>query len=236
MNDIFNPQAPTMTSRQIADMCQKDHKNVLRTIEFLQSEGCLHGEHTPYIHAQNGQAYIQWVFDKENSIVLVARLDPKYMKDIIVRWQELEAQVKQPEPQLEQPEQRVPTPIEVEENTAALKRMAADEEFKAQFPLIYQSVLDGAQNTMLAFVGMAPLLIGGAAKPKDVAEIAKAAKLSIPANLKSSAGKFVKQRYKGEPSIVERIINGSIREAHAYTDHAQVEGLIKLYLESKNAN
>lgn len=84
--------AATMSSRQIAELCEKHHHHVISTITYLRKEGCLDGRETPYTHPQNGQKYVEWLFDRDNSIVLVARLEPKFMKAIIDRWQELEAQ------------------------------------------------------------------------------------------------------------------------------------------------
>lgn len=81
----------TMSSRQIAELCEKHHHHVISTITYLRKEGCLDGRETPYTHPQNGQKYVEWLFDRDNSIVLVARLEPKFMKAIIDRWQELEA-------------------------------------------------------------------------------------------------------------------------------------------------
>lgn len=48
---------PMTNSRDVAELFGKRHDNVLSDIRRLISEGVLFFQETPYVHAQNGQAY-----------------------------------------------------------------------------------------------------------------------------------------------------------------------------------
>ena len=95
MNDlaILKQTAQTMSSREIAQLCQKPHDNVLKLIRSLIDGGIVKST-TPhqYIHPQNGQWYTEFLSDKRDSLVIVARLSPEFTAAVIDRWQELEAQ------------------------------------------------------------------------------------------------------------------------------------------------
>lgn len=99
MNDIMqvNEVSKTMSSREMAALCKKRHDNTLLVIRDLENRGLLENS-TPqyYNHAQNGQQYIEYISDKRDSLVIVARLSPEFMAAVIDRWQELEANASQP--------------------------------------------------------------------------------------------------------------------------------------------
>ena len=61
-------------------------------------------------------------------------------------------------------------------------------------------------------------------------EIAKRNGIDIPANRKSVVGKHVKAKSSVPPVVIERVINGSVRTANAYTNHAEVASIVKKYL------
>ena len=95
MNDIMqvNRISKTMGSREMAALCKKRHDNTLLVIRDLENRGLLENSRPQYYtHAQNGQQYIEYISDKRDSLVIVARLSPEFMAVVIDRWQELEQQ------------------------------------------------------------------------------------------------------------------------------------------------
>ena len=90
---ILKQTAQTMSSREIAQLSQKPHDNVLKLIRSLIDGGIVKST-TPhqYMHPQNGQWYTEFLSDKRDSLVVVARLSPEFTAAVIDRWQELEAQ------------------------------------------------------------------------------------------------------------------------------------------------
>lgn len=95
--NILTQNIKTMSSREMASLCKKRHDNTLVVIRDLEDRGLLENS-TPqnYIHAQNGQQYVEYISDKRDSLVIVARLSPEFMAVVIDRWQELEANASQP--------------------------------------------------------------------------------------------------------------------------------------------
>lgn len=92
MNLLTTAAPQTMTSREIAELCDKRHDNVMRVCRELKAEGvCPQIEEAPYIHPANNQEYIEFVLNKRDSLVLVARLSPEFTGRVVDRWLELEA-------------------------------------------------------------------------------------------------------------------------------------------------
>lgn len=91
MKNLPQMQVKTMSSREIATLCQKSHDNVLKLVRSL-IEGGIVKSTTPhqYTHPQNGQTYTEYLSDKRDSLVIVARLSPEFTAAVIDRWQELE--------------------------------------------------------------------------------------------------------------------------------------------------
>lgn len=83
----------TMTSREIAELTGKEHRNVLRDLDVLRNQlGELFvGSAQTWTHPQNGQRYPEYVLDKDTTLCLVAGYDAVVRMRIIKRWQELEA-------------------------------------------------------------------------------------------------------------------------------------------------
>lgn len=86
--------AQTMSSREIADLVEKRHDNVKRTIEDLAAAGIVHpqsedewGEDT----MSRPRATRIYRVSKRDSFVIVARLCPEFTARLVDRWQELEA-------------------------------------------------------------------------------------------------------------------------------------------------
>jgi prophage antirepressor-like protein len=125
-------------------------------------------------------------------------------------------------------------PVDLHAQTTALKAILADDDLKRLAPLVWQEICDGAQNAMRRAMG-APLALPAPDAPKllDVVEIAKAAGIELPTNLRGAAGKYVKARVTGVET--ERIISGSIRKSSAYADHAAVADALREYLGKRAA-
>lgn len=107
MNDIMqvNNINKTMSSREMAALCKKRHDNTLLVIRDLENRGLLENSRPQYYtHAQNGQQYIEYISDKRDSLVIVARLSPEFMAAVIDRWQELEQQVSASQPVMAMPD------------------------------------------------------------------------------------------------------------------------------------
>lgn len=86
----------TMSSREIAELCDKDHFNVMRDIRNMLDDldlGVFSFEDT-YIHPQNGQRYKEFRLPKTLTTTLVSGYSTKLRYRIVKRWEELEA--KQP--------------------------------------------------------------------------------------------------------------------------------------------
>lgn len=85
--------APTMSSREIAELTGKEHRNVTRDIEKMLNdigESVLKFEHT-YTNEQNGQEYRCYNLPKDLTITLVAGYRSDLRLKIVRRWMELEA-------------------------------------------------------------------------------------------------------------------------------------------------
>ncbi len=82
----------TMSSREIAELTGKEHKNVLRDINNISEElGQLIFEQSSYINSQNKEQP-EYLLNKENTLLLVSGYSVSLRQAIIRRWQELENQ------------------------------------------------------------------------------------------------------------------------------------------------
>lgn len=93
MNQIISPTL-TMSSREIAELTGKEHKNVITTIKDLLAAEILDAQIEPLKFEYRGQWFDYYELKKRDSLILVARLSPEFTAHIVDRWQELEKQVK----------------------------------------------------------------------------------------------------------------------------------------------
>ncbi|SCC70838.1 Rha family transcriptional regulator [Acinetobacter albensis] len=94
MNQLTMPVL-TMSSRDIAELTGKEHKNVIRTIKDLLGAEILDAQIEPLKFEYRGQWFDYYELNKRDSLILVARLSPEFTAQIVDRWQELEQQTKQ---------------------------------------------------------------------------------------------------------------------------------------------
>jgi len=92
MNIMIAGQQLTMSSREIAELVESRHADVVRSIDRLMDSGVI-GRYTPapYTHPQNGQQYMTYNVGKRDTYVIVAQLSPAFTARLVDRWQELEA-------------------------------------------------------------------------------------------------------------------------------------------------
>ncbi|WP_068318990.1 Rha family transcriptional regulator [Polycladidibacter hongkongensis] len=101
MTDLFAVPANsntqiTMSSKEIAERCNKQHKNVIRDIEKMLddlSEDRLKFEHIS--KDSYGRDQKSYLLPKDLTLTLIAGYNVKLRKAIIDRWQELEEQAAQ---------------------------------------------------------------------------------------------------------------------------------------------
>ena len=94
MNALMKFNQPlTISSREIAELCGKEHRNVKRDIEIMCKQleiDALKFEHI-YFDSMNRQQ-TEYQLDKESCLCLIAGYNAKLRMTIIQRWQELENQ------------------------------------------------------------------------------------------------------------------------------------------------
>lgn len=95
--DKFSSPSLTMTSRDIAELTEKRHDNVKRTIETLVEKSVIS---QPQIEggpkAANGVIEKHYLLGKRDSYVIVAQLSPEFTARLVDRWQELEDRLVKP--------------------------------------------------------------------------------------------------------------------------------------------
>ena len=90
-----NTSTLTMSSREIAELINKNHSDLCRSIERLIAKEVIWGDQPmAYTHPQNGQTYYEYHLSKRDSLIVVAQNCPEFTAAIVDRWQELENQQK----------------------------------------------------------------------------------------------------------------------------------------------
>lgn len=89
MNQLINNQSLTMSSRAMAELTGKEHKNVLRVIRSLIDQKVV-AQIEPLKYEYRGQHFGYYELCKRDSLIVVARLSPEFTAAIVDRWQELE--------------------------------------------------------------------------------------------------------------------------------------------------
>jgi phage regulator Rha-like protein len=84
-------KSQTMSSREIADLLEKQHANIKISIERLSKSG-VNGTIAVQEFAHNGNTYTEYLLGKRDSIIVVAQNHPEFTAKIVDRWQQLEAE------------------------------------------------------------------------------------------------------------------------------------------------
>lgn len=85
----------TMTTREVADLLEKQHSNIKISAERLAASGVI-GTLAVQEFTHNGNTYTEYLLNKRDSLILVAQNSPEFTARIVDRWQELEAKAAQP--------------------------------------------------------------------------------------------------------------------------------------------
>lgn len=92
-------QAVTMSSREIAELTGKEHKNVLADIrDMLESLGQTSADFSANLPDSYGRMQPAYALPKRETLILVSGYSTELRARIIDRWQELEAKATQPQP------------------------------------------------------------------------------------------------------------------------------------------
>lgn len=91
-------KSATMTSREIAELTEKRHDNVMRTIVALHEKGVIGLPQFEEVPNQGPGPLLlsQYRLEKRDTYVLVAQLSPEFTAALVDRWQALEAQAARP--------------------------------------------------------------------------------------------------------------------------------------------
>lgn len=98
MTALIVSSAPdmTMTSKEMADLTEKRHDSVKRTIDTLAEKGTIQLPQIVEVTNHLGQTVTEYRIGKRDSYVIVAQLSPEFTARLVDRWQELEEQARNP--------------------------------------------------------------------------------------------------------------------------------------------
>ena len=88
-----NASILTMSSREVAEITHKEHKNVLRVIRDLIEQNLV-AQIEPLKFEYRNQWFDYYELNKRDTFVVVARLSPEFTAAVVDRWQALENQQK----------------------------------------------------------------------------------------------------------------------------------------------
>jgi phage antirepressor YoqD-like protein len=97
MNDLTTNIAPTMTSREIAELVEARHNDVIATIDRLFAKDLLRSSRKSRQEATGGRPIMVYDLIQRDCYLVVAGYSDEMRARVIDRWQELEAQIAKPE-------------------------------------------------------------------------------------------------------------------------------------------
>ena len=144
-----------MSSREIAELTKKEHRNIVPVIEQLIDGGVLKNSRPNYyVHPQNKQQYLEYFADKRDSLVIVARLSPEFTAALVDRWQELENnQPKVPTNFIEAMTLALEQAKQIEQQTLLLEEQKPQVEFANAVASTCDSITIGGYAGLLASSG-----------------------------------------------------------------------------------
>lgn len=236
MNDMTVAQTlpVRMTSKEIAELVEKRHSNVKRTIETLAEKSLISKPQIEFSEEINNLGHTvkreHYVFDadhKRDTYVVVAQLSPEFTARIVDRWQALEAGRAQPA--------AIPQ-IELQERTVALVGQTYDLAERCHDSVLRVMLLDKCKNLLSA--NNDPALPGEASGQFQVYQVLESLGLSEREirHIGPSAGKRVAAAYRRltgqEPKTVERIVDGAARQVKVYpaSFREDAEAMLSQYL------
>lgn len=134
MSDLITiAQTQTMTSKDMAEVTEKRHDSVKRTIDTLAENGVIS---QPQIvdgpKSANGVVEKIYLIGKRDSYVVVAQLSPEFTARLVDRWQELEGATADPMRVLADPAAMRSLLLGYTEKVIALESKVAEQAPKAQ--------------------------------------------------------------------------------------------------------
>lgn len=133
MNDLTMLGAPTMSSREIAELVESRHDKVKQSIERLAARGVIAlpplGEYLDSL----GRRAAEYRVVKRDSYVIVAQLSPEFTARLVDRWQELESRATQPAVNLDDPAFLRGALLQYTERVIALEQKVAEQAPAVEF-------------------------------------------------------------------------------------------------------
>ncbi len=82
MSALMNPTAPlTMSTREIAELLEKQHGNIKISAERLSDKGVI-GTLALQEFTHNGNTYTEYLLNKRDSLILVAQNCPEFTEQL----------------------------------------------------------------------------------------------------------------------------------------------------------
>lgn len=89
MTQLSTINNQTMSTREIAELVDKQHSNIKISAERLAEKGVI-GTLATQEFTHSGNVYVEYLLNKRDSLILVAQNCPEFTARIVDRWQELE--------------------------------------------------------------------------------------------------------------------------------------------------
>lgn len=86
---LMTTQTKLMSTREIAELIEKQHSNIKISAERLAASGVI-GTLAPQEFTHNGNIYTEYLLCKRDTLILVAQNCPEFTARIVDRWQVLE--------------------------------------------------------------------------------------------------------------------------------------------------